>query len=83
MRIYELKQRELVNINDGKRLGFIHDIDFDISTGSIEAIIVLKETKFFSFFKKDNEVTNPWRLIQRIGNDVVLVDFDEEFLPWC
>ena len=33
MRICELKQREVINVKDCKRLGFVGDVDFDISTG--------------------------------------------------
>ena len=40
MRICELKQREVINVKDCKRLGFVGDVDFDISTGKMLAIIV-------------------------------------------
>lgn len=29
MRICELKQREVINVKDCKRLGFVGDVDFD------------------------------------------------------
>ena len=35
MRICELKQREVINVKDCKRLGFVGDVDFDISTGKM------------------------------------------------
>ena len=56
MRICELKQREVINVKDCKRLGFVGDVDFDISTGKMLAIIVpgpgcVWEYSFFSFTK--------------------------------
>ena len=44
MRICELKQREVINVKDCKRLGFVGDVDFDISTGKMLAIICLLYT---------------------------------------
>ena len=40
MRICELKQKEVINANDCKRLGFVGDVDFDMCTGCMVAIIV-------------------------------------------
>ena len=40
MRICDLKQKEVINIKDCKRLGFVGDVDFDICTGRMIAIIV-------------------------------------------
>ena len=40
MRISDLKQKEVININDCKRLGFVGDVDFDMETGCMIAIIV-------------------------------------------
>ncbi|MDE5781831.1 MAG: PRC-barrel domain-containing protein, partial [Lachnospiraceae bacterium] len=40
MRIYDLKQKEVINECDCKRLGYVNDILFNECTGCIEAIIV-------------------------------------------
>ena len=40
MRISELKQKEVINVKDCKRLGFVGDVDFDMKTGCMLAIIV-------------------------------------------
>ena len=40
MRICDLKCREVINIKDCRRLGFVGDIDFDLESGCILAIIV-------------------------------------------
>ena len=40
MRIEELKQKEVINTCNCKILGCADDIEFDICTGCIEAIIV-------------------------------------------
>ena len=40
MRISELKQKEIINVKDCKRLGFTGDVDFDMKTGCLLALIV-------------------------------------------
>ena len=37
IRIFDLKQKEVINIKDCRRLGFVGDVDFDIKTGCIIA----------------------------------------------
>jgi sporulation protein YlmC with PRC-barrel domain len=39
MRMSELKRREVINVCDCKRLGFVGDLDVDPCTGRILAII--------------------------------------------
>ena len=40
MRIYDLKQKEVINVKTCKRLGFVGDVDFDMETGCLLALIV-------------------------------------------
>ena len=42
MRICDLKQKEVINIKDCKRLGFVGDVDFDICTGRMIAIMTFR-----------------------------------------
>ena len=36
----DFKHKEVININDGKRLGFVQDVTADLKTGTITSIIV-------------------------------------------
>ena len=36
----DFKHKEVININDGKRLGFVQDVTADLETGVITSIIV-------------------------------------------
>jgi len=75
-KISELRQKEIINISDGKRLGFVSDIEINMETGTIEAIIIPSESKFFRFFTRENDVVIPWHEIKKIGIDVILIDYD-------
>ena len=73
MRICDLRNKEVINICDGKVLGFVSDVDFDIHKGIICAIIVTCACKFFSLGFKDNDCVIPFDKIECIGPDVILV----------
>jgi YlmC/YmxH family sporulation protein len=74
VRISELQSKEVVNIGDGKRLGKIGDLDIDIDSGLIRAIVIPPTTRFFSFGSGGQECVVPWNQIVKIGSDVILVD---------
>ena len=33
MRICDLKEKEVINVCDGRRLGFVEDVEFDLCSG--------------------------------------------------
>ncbi|MBQ3181457.1 MAG: YlmC/YmxH family sporulation protein [Clostridia bacterium] len=68
----ELRQKEVININDGNRLGYVCDVEVCLSKGEIEAIVVPGKMKLLNFSKKD-DVVIPWCKVCVIG-DVILVD---------
>ena len=70
----ELREREVVNILDGKRLGLASDLEIDVETGWIKAIVVPGPGKFLWFFGKSEDFIIPWERIKKIGVDVILVD---------
>lgn len=75
-RIEDLKQKEVINIQDGSRLGFVSDVDINIKTGCIINIIVDGPCKVFGLFGKDTEYVIGWCDIKKIGDDIILVDVD-------
>lgn len=78
MRYYDLKQKEVINIQTCRSLGCISDLDIDCKTGCILALIVPGPGKFCSFFGRDFEFFIPWKCIVQIGADIILVDIKEE-----
>ena len=68
----DLRQKEVININDGNRLGFVCDVEVNICKGEIEAIVVPGKMKLLNFSKKD-DIVIPWCDVKVIG-DVILVD---------
>ncbi len=68
----ELRQKEVININDANRLGYVCDVEVSLCKGEIEAIVVPGKMKLLNFSKKDDIVIK-WCDVKVIG-DVILVD---------
>ncbi|MCI8479768.1 MAG: YlmC/YmxH family sporulation protein [Oscillibacter sp.] len=69
-----LRRKEVINICDGCRLGFVADVDVRIPEGQVIAIVVNGPAKFFGLFGRGEEFYIPWDCIQRIGDDIILID---------
>ena len=75
MRLSDLQKKDIVNINDGKRIGSIIDIHIN-SEGNMDEIIIEKSTFLVSLFSSKNEISIKWEQIKKIGEDVILVDIN-------
>ena len=78
VRVYDLKQKEVINLSDGSRLGFVADVEFDIKTGKIEAVIIPGPGKMFGVFGHEQEIRIKWSDIDQIGDDLIIVDADPD-----
>lgn len=74
MRISELRDKEVVNTKDCKILGFVADLSFDICTGCVIALIVPGPARICGFLGREIEYIIPFKCVNCIGPDVVLVD---------
>ena len=72
-RALTFKQKEVINLIDGRRLGYVQDVEADFSTGEIIAIVVPGTSKMFSMGNK-GDITIPWNKIKKIGDDIILVE---------
>ena len=68
----ELRDKEIINICSGARLGYATDFEFNICDGRILAIIVAGNCGFFGFGKND-DIYIQWDKIECIGDDTILV----------
>lgn len=70
----DFKHKEVVNVKDGRRLGYVQDVCADLDTGMITSIIVPGSNKIINFFSSSNDVVIPWQNIKCIGDDLILVE---------
>ena len=77
IKISELKSLDVINIATGKKLGYVKDIELDLEAGYVTAIVLPGENNFFKIFFKNEDYIIPWENIEKIGDDVVLVNLRE------
>lgn len=71
----DFKHKEVVNITDGKRLGYVQDVCADLESGIITSIIVPGgNNKILSMFSNSKDIVIPWQNIKCIGDDLILVE---------
>ena len=70
----DFKHKEVINIRDGRRLGFVQDVCANLETGRITSIIVPGGKKLMSMFAKEDDIVIEWEKIKCIGDDIILVD---------
>ena len=73
MRLSDIQNKDIISLNTGEKLGNIIDVIIDEETGKIESLI-LEKKKFSSFFSNNNESEIYWDKINKIGEDVILVE---------
>lgn len=84
-RFCELKQKEVINVCDGCRLGYVTDLELDVCTGKIIALMIPAENgKMFQLFSGKQEYYILWKCVKKIGDDIILIEANvEELLREC
>lgn len=73
-RISDLRNKDVVNALDGKKLGFIKDVELNLNDGRIMALVLPANKSFISLFAKENDIIINWSQIVKIGMDVIIVE---------
>lgn len=71
----EIRDKEVINVANGRRLGYVLDVEIDLCAGRLSAIVVPGEGG--GLFSKPRDVRVPWEKIERIGRDTILVRLNE------
>ena len=74
----DLQCKEVICVNDGRRLGFITDVQISVPEGEVLAVVVPGPCRFLGVWGRHDDFVIPWRCVRRIGPDIVLVDIKPE-----
>ena len=69
----DITNKQVINVCNGKILGYVTDFIVDSCNGCLKAIILPGDSGFFGL-KKCNDIIIPWEQICKIGEDVILVE---------
>ncbi len=72
-RFADFKNKEIIDVSDGAKIGYVDDIIFDIKTADVVSIVVYGRYRFFGLFGRDDDMLIDWDDIEIIGSDTILV----------
>ncbi len=78
-RIADLRCKEVINVCNGHRLGFVDDVLLNVMDGKIVALVVPGPCRFLGLFGREDDYVIGWERIKRIGDDIVLVEIPGEY----
>ena len=73
-RITDMHDKEVINICDGTRLGFVDDLEVDTCTAQITALVICGRSRLFGILGRDPDVVIQWKDIEVIGDETILVN---------
>lgn len=73
-RIAELRYKEVISVEDGSRYGYVGDMEVDLDSGQVRALVVPGRRRFFGLFGREEDKIIPWSAVKRFGEDIILVE---------
>jgi len=75
----DLRYKEVIDIADGSRYGFVGDVELDVDTGLVKAIIIPGRLRCLGLLGREEDLVFPWASVKRFGEDIILVDGGASF----
>lgn len=72
----EMRNKEIINIKDGARIGYVDDVEFDTETATIKSFIIYGRTRFLGFLGKEDDLVITCDEIEVVGVDTILVSME-------
>ena len=64
-RIAELRYKEVISVEDGSRFGYVGDMEVDMDTGQVRALVVPGRRRFFGLLGREEDKYIPWSAVRR------------------
>jgi len=74
-RISDMHEKEVINICDGTRLGFVDDLEVDTCTAQITALVIRGCNRLLGLLGREADIVIQWKDIEVIGDETILVNF--------
>ena len=73
-RIAELRYKEVISVEDGSRFGYVGDMEIDLDSGQVRALVVPGRRRLFGLLGREEDRYIPWDRVRRFGEDIILVE---------
>lgn len=74
-RITDMHNKEVINLCDGTRLGYVDDLEVDTCTAQVTALVICGRSRLFGLLGRDPDVVIQWKDIEVVGEETILVNF--------
>ena len=74
-RITDMHDKEVINICDGTRLGYVDDLEVDTCTAQITALVICGRNRLFGILGRDPDIIVQGKDIEVVGDETILVNF--------
>lgn len=76
-RMDSLREKEVVNVSDGNKLGWVSDVEIDTESVTLRALVIYGRLKFFGLMGREDDIIIPWENVKLVGDDTILVDYSD------
>lgn len=76
----EIKNKEVVNVKSGLKIGYVDDVQIDTSRSSVVSLVIYGRPRCMGILGREDDVVIKCENIQLIGEDTILVKFDDEII---
>ena len=73
-RVSELRYKEIINVSDGSRYGWVGDVEVDLDSGQVRALVVPGRLRLFGLLGREEDRVFHWEAVRRFGADTILVE---------
>ena len=74
MKLSELQKKDIINIKNGKKIGKIIDIEFDVDSGYMIHFVIERTHIMRNIFSQTEDICIKFTQIKKMGEDVILID---------
>lgn len=75
----EFRNKEIINVSNGIKIGYVDDIIFDTQNAEVISIVVYGRLRLFGLLGRDEDMTIKWEDIEIIGEDTILIKNDSDY----
>lgn len=74
-RVFDLGCKEVINLYDGARLGYVGDVEIETESGRVTALVIPGRLRLFGLLGREDDIVVPWDSIEKIGEDIILIRY--------
>ncbi len=74
MKLSELQKKDIINIKNGKKIGKIIDVEFDVDSGYMIHFVIERTHIMRNIFSQTEDICIKFTQIKKMGEDVILID---------